>query len=224
MKIQGILTEVKPLGQPMGQHGARYSFAKLRSADGREADIMFINQDFTALVNQPVVIEDVSGRDDKIQWEASKSRYKIKGTGVSVTCNGQEYGNLGSSGGGAPAGGPPPGQAAPAGGPPPGASAAPTSTARAGGGREGSMNDLVDYGLRAVNYARHCGEQDSAILASVFGAAMYGFKEGRVMEGKDTWQARTTFDATSAPPQAAATPPPDQGGVLSDDEEEDIPF
>lgn len=206
MKIQGILTEMKDLGNPMGQNGTRYAFGKLRIADGREIDLMFVNRAFKQLANRPVTITDLSEKGEKIRWETDKSRYRIYGTGVSIVCEGQEYADIPAE---VPThSGPPPGAT----GAPPGATGVPAARPQARRGGSESMADLIDYGLSAVGYARFCGETDPAILAAIFNSSMYGIKEGREMPSKETWQARNVFSATSVtpadqPPGGAADEP-----------------
>lgn len=71
---------------------------------------------------------------------------------------------------------------------------APGST---GGAPAASMKKLIDYGLQCVDYARKKGVTEGELLASVFGSAMYGFKEGRPL-----------FTAEEAAAARPAPPPP----------------
>lgn len=230
MNITGVLTEAKPMGNPMGRNSTRYAFGKLRIADGREIDLMFVNRDFVQLANRPITISDISEKQDKVRWEADKNRYRIMGTGVSIECEGQEY--AGQPVQRQPAQPQSNGYSPPASnGSPPGVSGAQPAASQP----LACMEDLVDFGLNAVNYARQKGESDSVILGSIFGSSMHGYKEGRQIN-PETWSTRVTFNATSVPapadpaavvphpPQAAPHEQPPGAPPFVDDDDEPYPF
>jgi hypothetical protein len=54
-----------------------------------------------------------------------------------------------------------------------------TGSGGCGANKDKSMKELLDYALACVDYAREQKEDSEDVLASVFGAACYGFKEGR---------------------------------------------
>lgn len=99
------------------------------------------------------------------------------------------------------------------------------SSGSSGGSGRGSasMKKLIDYGLKCVNYARKQGETDGAVLAAIFGSAMYGYKEGRRLADPDD------APGTDKPKQPSVTEPapepePEPEEPDTDVEEDDIPF
>lgn len=96
-----------------------------------------------------------------------------------------------------------------------------SSAAGGGAGRSSaSMKKLIDFGLKCVNYARKCGETDGAVLAAIFGSAMYGFKEGRRLVDPEESGAEKTPPPPPPDPEPTQPEPP----VTDDFEEDDIPF
>lgn len=49
-----------------------------------------------------------------------------------------------------------------------------------------TMRELIDYGLSCVDYAAARGDYDPEVLASIYGSAMFGYKEGRKTGLEDT--------------------------------------
>ena len=195
MTLSGILTNCGAQSEPFGAGGHRYSQSTLRDDAGVSHTLMWVNRDVMPLSNCPVVITDTSEDGTKIKAENDKKgspRFRIYGTGISIMSNGVEVGTS------AP-------QAPTHTGPP---SAAQTASACE------PMTSLISYGLAAVGYARQQGETSEAVLASVYGSAMFGYKEGRALRPEPIVAAAVAI--------LGAAPV----GVVSSgtEEEDDVPF
>ena len=169
MILSGILTNCGFQSDPFGAGGHRYSQSTLRDDAGVNHTLMWVNRDVMPLNNSPVVITDTSEDGTKIKAENDKKgspRFRIYGTGISIISNGVEVG------------------ASPAPthtGPPSAAQPARATRAQTASACE-PMTSLISYGLAAVGYARQQGETSEAVLASVYGSAMFGYKEGRALK------------------------------------------
>jgi hypothetical protein len=192
MQLQGTITNVKAQSE-FNQN--KYQFADLVDSAGQSVSIMWVNRDVSQFANQPVTIVDVSDQQNKIQNAPPDKNYayKIMGTGIEIR-NSQ-----GAVLGGQPTGAPQAPQGSfqrQQGG------SRPQRAQTVSGGNTEPLSELIAYGIGAValaqDEARKAGiEMTGELQASVFGSAMYGFKEGRPLRAGEqlSQKAQGVFDA-----------------------------